>query len=176
MWFFELNGSQHGPETTEQIRLRLRNGELSAATLVWREGLSDWIPLAQNPEFQSVAQPAVAPVMVPNQPMQYVQGAPGIGMPPSQNGLAITSMILAICGLFLTVACGVGALLGIPAVILGHISRRQIREAGGSQTGDGLALTGLILGYLAIGIMVLMGVFIGIALISESSSGSTTFP
>jgi hypothetical protein len=34
----------------------------------------------------------------------------------------------------------------IPAIILGHMARRQIRKSG--EQGDGMALAGLILGYV----------------------------
>lgn len=59
--------------------------------------------------------------------------------PPRTNSYAIASL-----------ACGLGqAVLGplptIPAIVLGHIGRRQIRQTG--ETGDGLALAGLILGW-----------------------------
>jgi type II secretory pathway pseudopilin PulG len=39
---------------------------------------------------------------------------------------------------------------GIPAIILGHISRSKIKKSMGSLQGDGLALTGLILGYISL--------------------------
>jgi len=62
--------------------------------------------------------------------------------PPKQNSLAFTSLILGCCSL-------IGfCLTGIPAIILGHKAQKQIKLSNGSQTGAGLALTGLILGYL----------------------------
>lgn len=39
---------------------------------------------------------------------------------------------------------------GIPAIILGHISRSKIKKSMGRLQGDGLALTGLILGYISL--------------------------
>ncbi|MFJ5776636.1 DUF1707 and DUF4190 domain-containing protein [Streptomyces sp. NPDC093094] len=42
-----------------------------------------------------------------------------------------------------------GGLTGVPAVVLGHLARNEIRQTGDS--GDGLALTGLVLGWLATG-------------------------
>jgi Domain of unknown function (DUF4190)/Domain of unknown function (DUF1707) len=69
------------------------------------------------------------------------------------NGLAIAA-----------IACALGQLLvgfpaGIAAIILGHKARRQIRRTG--EQGNGLALTGLILGYVGtIGVAVLAGLLI----------------
>jgi hypothetical protein len=56
--------------------------------------------------------------------------------------LAIASLVLGIVWLG-----GIGAIL---AVIFGHTARRQIREAQGAQSGDGLAVAGLILGWIGI--------------------------
>jgi Domain of unknown function (DUF4190)/Domain of unknown function (DUF1707) len=59
---------------------------------------------------------------------------------PPTNGLAIASLI---CGL----TFGIGA---VPAVILGHVAHGQIRRNG--ERGEGLAIAGLVLGYLGIGL------------------------
>lgn len=59
------------------------------------------------------------------------------------NPLAITSLI-----------CGIASYVGIPilgaiaAIILGHLARSQIRDRGNTEGGDGMALAGLILGYV----------------------------
>ncbi|GGX73697.1 hypothetical protein GCM10010515_46640 [Streptomyces fructofermentans] len=50
----------------------------------------------------------------------------------------------AICGGLCLVTAG---LTGIPAVILGHTARAEMRRTG--EAGDGLALTGLVLGWLS---------------------------
>lgn len=61
--------------------------------------------------------------------------------PPQQNGMALGSLI---CGVLIPFT-GVSA---IPAVVLGHKARAEIRRTG--ERGDGMALAGLVLGYLAI--------------------------
>ena len=80
--------------------------------------------------------------------------------PPGNSGLAIASMVLGIVG----VMC-LGALLGIPAVIMGHIARGQIARSGGTIGGGGMAMAGLVCGYIAIGWTVgyLALVMIGVA-------------
>lgn len=67
---------------------------------------------------------------------------------PSTSALAIVSLAFGICGLFFF-----GSLI---AVICGHIARSQIGNSQGMQTGDGLALAGLILGYLGLGVTLLI--------------------
>ncbi len=47
---------------------------------------------------------------------------------------------------------------GIPAIVCGHLARRQIRQTG--EQGDGVALTGLVLGYLGVVGPLLLALFI----------------
>lgn len=61
------------------------------------------------------------------------------------NGLAIGSLI---CGIFFLILPS-----ALVAVILGHISRSQIRKSQGRQTGEGMALAGLILGYMGLSVI-----------------------
>ena len=72
--------------------------------------------------------------------------------PRPTNQLAIAALVCGCAQLFFSL------LTGIPAVILGHIARRQIRETG--ENGDGMALAGLILGYVGIGLSVIFAVII----------------
>ena len=67
------------------------------------------------------------------------------------NSLAVASLLLGILSLFPP--------FGILAVIFGHVARSQIRKSAGRQKGAGMALAGLILGYLALG-FVLFVIFI----------------
>lgn len=58
---------------------------------------------------------------------------------------AVLSMVLGILSVTIF-----GFLTGIPAVILGHMSRGAIKRSNGQLKGDGMALTGLITGYISI--------------------------
>jgi hypothetical protein len=90
---------------------------------------------------------------------------PQSGYPaPSTNGLAIAALVLSIVG---WVPCGVGSVV---AVILGFVARNQIRQSQGRQGGDGLALAGIILGFVGIALVVFVLV-LGVASGSNSSTG-----
>jgi hypothetical protein len=80
----------------------------------------------------------------PAGPMMPYQGSFYPPMMPAQptSGLAIGAMI---CGIAEIFTLGFAA---IPAVILGHLARAQIKRTG--ERGDGMAIAGLILGYLGI--------------------------
>lgn len=64
------------------------------------------------------------------------------------NSLAIASLLLGFFSLF--------PVFGILAVIFGHVARSQIRKSAGQQKGAGMALAGLILGYLALGFILFL--------------------
>ena len=67
--------------------------------------------------------------------------------PPRTNSRAVASMVCGVAEFFTF------CLTSIPAVILGHIARGEIRRTG--EAGDGLAMTGLVLGWFAIGLWLL---------------------
>ncbi|HUS36655.1 MAG TPA: DUF4339 domain-containing protein [Verrucomicrobiae bacterium] len=46
MYHYNLNGQQLGPVTEEQLRQMVAAGQLNAATLIWREGMAEWQPIA----------------------------------------------------------------------------------------------------------------------------------
>jgi type IV pilus assembly protein PilA len=61
------------------------------------------------------------------------------------SGKATASLI---CGIMSLTIFSV--LAGIPAIILGHMSRGEIKRAAGRMKGEGLALAGLIMGYVSL--------------------------
>ncbi|MFJ6391858.1 DUF1707 and DUF4190 domain-containing protein [Streptomyces sp. NPDC091972] len=77
---------------------------------------------------------------------------------PRANGKAVGA---AVCGLLCVPTFG---FTGIPAVILGHAARAEIERTG--ESGDGLALTGLVFGWLSIAawsVMMTLLVAVGLA-------------
>jgi len=73
-------------------------------------------------------------------------------MNPTTDGFAIASLVLSILSIFL------GPLGCVPGIICGHIARARIRR-NPNLGGDGLALAGLIVGYLFLALIVVMVVF-----------------
>jgi hypothetical protein len=85
-------------------------------------------------------------------------GAPYGGYAPAKtNTLAIVSLISSLVGLFIIPLLG-----SITAVITGHMSLGQIKQTG--EQGRGLALAGLIIGYVGLGFM-LLGIILLFALL-----------
>jgi hypothetical protein len=78
---------------------------------------------------------------------------PGYGYPPypphrPTNSMAIAAMVVALVSL---ISC---PLIGGVAVYLGNRARAEIRASG--EDGDGMALTGVIVGWCAVGLAVLL--------------------
>jgi type II secretory pathway pseudopilin PulG len=78
---------------------------------------------------------------VPSQPAVGTVGAPA-STAPETSGKAVASLICG-CLSFIFPAA-------IAAIILGHISRSEIRKSSGRLTGSGMALAGLVFGYLGV--------------------------
>ncbi|GII21298.1 DUF4190 domain-containing protein [Planosporangium mesophilum] len=96
----------------------------------------------------------------------YGYGAPMPVSPPN-NQMALVAMILSLVGL----GCGICAPVG---AIMGHIARRQIRERG--EGGDGMALAGIIVGWIVTALYLLyFGFLIIMMIIAIGSSSSTTY-
>ena len=93
---------------------------------------------------------------------------------PPTDGKAIASLVFGILGIL----CFWG-IFGVPAVILGHLAKAGIGKSMGRLKGEGMAMAGLIIGYLSIGIGVLflIAVIAGLtgsgAGASESAAAST---
>lgn len=66
--------------------------------------------------------------------------------PAKTDGGAIASLILGISSIVLCL----NIFTGIPAIITGHISYSKIKKSMGRLKGEGMALTGLILGYISL--------------------------
>jgi type II secretory pathway pseudopilin PulG len=88
-----------------------------------------------------------APAGASQQPPQYPQAQPYRPyQPPKTDGGAIASLVLGIASIALCLTF----LAGIPAIIVGHISLSRIKKSMGRLKGEGMALTGLILGYISL--------------------------
>jgi hypothetical protein len=101
-------------------------------------------------------------------------GAPGYGTPPGQpgygypyaapktNGLAIAALVVSLISL---VSCPPAGLAG---AIMGHLSRRQIAQR--REEGAGMALAGIIVGWIGVALSAGLALFF-FAILASSNSG-----
>jgi type IV pilus assembly protein PilA len=89
-------------------------------------------------------------------PPQSSAGMPGPVTAEKTSGMAIASLIFGILFLFFP--------LSLLAVVFGHVSLSQIKKSAGRLGGRGLAITGLVLGYLGIAMIPLILIIAAIAI------------
>jgi hypothetical protein len=107
---------------------------------------------AQYAPPASYAPPAAAPAQVGPPPAYAPPGYTPYPAGPKTNALAIVSLVSSLVGLFLILP-----LIGsVAAVITGHIALRQLKTSG--ESGHGMALAGTIIGWVGVGLIVLVGV------------------
>ena len=123
---------QYGSVTEEQLHQWIREGRANAQTRVQAEGSAAWTTLGELPGFQ--ASLAGAALSTPPPLSSSVPGA----APAKTSGMAVTSLVLGILGLF---SCGITALGGL---VLGIVAMVRIRNSQGKLQGGGLALAGTI--------------------------------
>jgi hypothetical protein len=145
-------------------------------------------PPGTGDEGQLPPDPAYAPIQ-PYQPTGYPQSGyqpyayqypypypyayPQYAPVRPTDGLAIASLVVSCMSGLGLCAYGVGGLLGIVGAILGHVARRRIRVSGAN--GDGLALAGVIVGWVAaaIGVLAVAGIVLLFTLSANSDYNTT---
>ncbi|MGB2568084.1 DUF4190 domain-containing protein [Micromonospora citrea] len=102
-------------------------------------------------------------------------GYPGYGYPPAPqtNGLAIAAMVVSILGALGLCGYGLGGWIGLIGAILGHVSRKQIREKG--EGGEGFATAGIIVGWISTVIAFLATIAIVVLVVWAANQDSSTY-
>lgn len=95
--------------------------------------------------------------------------------PPVHRTTSTMAVISLVCGI--ASWCVLPVLGAIVAVVCGHVARGEIRRSQGQMEGDGLAVVGLVLGYvqLAFGLIVLLFAIAAILLGLSIGFGSSFF-
>jgi len=130
-----------------------------------QSGGPGWWVASDGKWYPPHLQPAVMP---PPPPGQYAAGPP-LGYqnqqyaPPRTNGFAIASLVLGLVWLWF-----IGSIL---ALIFGYKAKREIDASNGQQTGRGMAVAGIVLGWIGtVGTVLLI-----VAIMMLGQSASTSF-
>ncbi len=99
--------------------------------------------------------PVSRPNPPPPPPMMLAQ--------PKTNGLAVASMVLGIVWVY-----WIGSVL---ALVFGYMAKNQIDQSHGQEGGRGMAIAGIVLGWIGVGTFLLV-IFVGVATRTTSWSGS----
>jgi len=147
------DGTQLGQFSEAEVRSGLFEGRYLNTDLGWTEGMAEWKPLG---ELFAVVPPSI--------PMRSAPMAStttySTSLSPASSGLAIASMVLGILSLLTCGAMGVGALA---AIICGHLAMGKIKASQGGVGGRGMALAGLVMGYLSL-VLVILAIVASLAL------------
>jgi hypothetical protein len=150
---------QAGPFTEAEIRAQLASGAITGDTMIWWEGLPEWSPLSRTPL-------GAPPTTVPAAP-GAVAPTPGPATGSRTSTLAIVALVSGILGLI----CWPSAIVcGTAAIITGHLERKEIKRAP-TVSGGGLALAGLILGYVAVAVFAVAIAIYGAAMVYAVHEG-----
>lgn len=71
LWFYEGGGERRGPVTAAEIQTLHQQGTITADTLVWRDGLADWIAFSASgliPDPAPSSGPPAIPLRSPSMP------------------------------------------------------------------------------------------------------------
>ena len=56
-WYFAtLDGTQYGPTSEAEIVNGIRDGRIPGGSLVWRSGMSNWVPVESTAPFSALFQ------------------------------------------------------------------------------------------------------------------------
>lgn len=165
-WFYaDDNRGQHAIHADDLPHL-IASGTIRAGTLVWNESMSDWLPAAQAlpDHFPHTASPPLL-TSAQRRELAPLTGPAFPGQRAPVDALAICSLVF---GILSILACG--PLLGLPAVICGHICRKRARAEVLPSSNGGLCLAGLITGYIGLAFTLLLIAFYATAIIAAIAS------
>ena len=169
-WFYGKDNTQHGPISELEIRALITSGTITPTTIVWREGMTGWLPMKDVPEFSTASSPSG--ISDPNAPTPYTSPQTNAALPPYQgaaiptDGLSIASLV---CGILAIISCYIWGIFGLPAVICGHMSLKKIKNSPTPVAGKGMAIAGLVCGYIGIALQLLVIIaFVAVAVNAAS--------
>lgn len=132
-WHYEKNGIRHDGITEEEMTERVKRGELTASTLVWQPGMTDWQPLSTTSLTAALAHcitpPALPGHSIPGGVVWTLAFAPFIGYAlelwtAGLNGMDFEEAYDAVSGgqyWFITLLLNIA---------LGYLDERRLRKAG----------------------------------------------
>ena len=117
-WHYEKNGIRHDNVTEDDITGLIARGELTAATLVWRQGMTDWQPVCATPLASALLHSTTPPAL----PGNRIPG--GVVWTAGLNGMSFDEAYEAVSGgqyWFITLLLNIA---------LGYLDERRLRKAG----------------------------------------------
>lgn len=124
-WFYKNATGTPGPLRTDQIAALVRSGQISADTLIWKEGLPSWLVLREVPEFAGLLVPLPG-----TQPAAFHSASAGIG--PAQSAKASPTRAFQVLMILAAVAL-LGILGDVALILFDKYRRNELRLSGLAQ-------------------------------------------
>ncbi|MGD7654475.1 MAG: GYF domain-containing protein [Verrucomicrobiales bacterium] len=169
-WYYSKDKTQLGPVPEDELKAKIASGEVTGEDMVWREGMPDWRRVAAvselappsrlGPQSAGAVPTGEVPGVAPYQP-PYA-GSPALPTQAALSGLSIASLV---CGLVGLLTCTF--LPGIAAVVCGHMALGRIPEQGANPNERGMAIAGLVMGYLSVAVLALVTLMVLFAFASS---------
>ncbi|MFB3892359.1 MAG: GYF domain-containing protein [Phycisphaerae bacterium] len=156
-WFCLVDGKPYGPAAQADVVAALRAGRLGPATLVWRQGMAQWVAVGAVAEFAAHL-PAIAPGALPpplprTPPVEspagrkaaaWIFGFHDDSTKAYHQGRLIGSIDSLIFG-FLSLIPVFGVVFAIMSIPVATKAIRRARTEPGRYSGTGMAVAGLVL-------------------------------
>ena len=167
-WYYADEFDRQHFTAEEALPGLVASGAIKPLSLLWNESLTNWTPAIQlRPQLFGTS--IVPPVLTLQQRREISVAGQGVG------GQAVTTDSMAVCALvFGLIGLFCFPLLGIGGIICGHIARKRASESSVPTSSGGLALAGLICGYLSLVLLLLIVVVYGIVIFAAIADGAAT--
>jgi len=173
-WSYSVLGQQLGPLPESEIRLLIASGGIERTTLMWQDGMTDWVELQHIPTFSAAvrSRQSANPHSIPGpSDMTSLHSERTLHWPSLASFvLALASLTVTIPGALMAlggsasfrgsdaapalVIVGLsllpGLLFAITSVTVGHTAQRYANREPGRFDGATYAVFGLVLGYIVL--------------------------
>jgi hypothetical protein len=106
IWYYGSGVERHGPHTESEMRSLLAQGIINPGTLVWSEGMADWVLLSASELAPAAVTPAAAPPRVAQAPENL------------RAWMQFCGIMLILGGALQCLSC-IGAIFGVPLILAG---------------------------------------------------------
>jgi hypothetical protein len=167
------DGKELGVYSLEEVNRQLAAGTLRLTDQAWYEGAAGWAALSTVPGVSAVA-PSSTPASTATPVAPATAVIPTAAVVPQRKNepLAVVSLILSVLGLC-GFCCGFFLMSAIAGIVCGHIALSRIK-ANPELEGHGLAMAGLVIGYIAVaGWLIWILLFGGLAVLQGITESMT---
>ena len=116
IWYYvDRAHTRQGPVEPEALAQAVARGEVDDTSLVWREGMDQWSPLAAYRSELGLPPGAGMPPSPPSSQPTYAAYSPPVAIPPKRSGCKIAAIILGVIAVVAIPVLGILAAIAIPA-------------------------------------------------------------